>query len=389
MNIALLIALLSLCIWLYLLLFRGQFWRVTTPLDAQNVPSRHTKHPSVTVIIPARNEADMLPLSLPGLLTQHYDGALHIILVDDRSDDNTAAVAHDIAAQHEASERVTILAGRPAPSGWKGKINAMQTGLDAIALQQHAPDYILFTDADIAYDSDMLARLVDRAESGNYVLTTLMVKLRCLSLFEQFLIPAFVYFFKMLYPFAWVNRKTHALAAAAGGVMLIRTETLLQAGMLTPIAHALIDDCALGRLMKKHGAIFLALTDKVKSIRPYPHMNDLRAMIARTAYDQLHYNPLLLLGTCVGLLLIFIAPVILMFHPAAATSTIAFITTLLMGLSFLPMSRFYQRPALSVFLLPLIAIYYLVFTLDSALQYYRGRGGMWKGRAQATGIYTA
>lgn len=392
MNLALLIAIVSLIIWLTLLLSRAMYWRISTPIDDYTLVQNEGNFPSLTIIIPARNEADMLPLCLPSLLSQSYQGSYNILLIDDHSDDETVPTAREIVAQHDASHRVTLIKGRPRPLGWKGKVNAMQTGLDYIALQQdqavqNPPTYILFTDADIAYENDMVSRIVAKAESGDFVLTSLMVKLRCKSLAERTLVPAFVYFFKLLYPFNWANTPSHPLAAAAGGSMLVRYDALMRAGGLAPIADALIDDCALGRLMKQQDKIFLALTEKVRSVRPYHRLSDIAAMVSRTAYDQLHYNPLLLLGTCIGLMITYIAPVTLLFTTSGAAQLLAVFAYVLMSLSFYPINRFYNRPAFAMLSLPAIAICYLGFTLNSAWQYYRGHGGMWKGRAQATRIH--
>ena len=198
---------------------------------------------------------------------------------------------------------------RPAAAGhWTGKVWAMKQGVDHADRLAHPPRYLLFTDADIAYAPDALRRLVARAEAGGLVLTSLMAKLRCESFAERALIPAFVFFFQMLYPFAWVNRRDCGTAAAAGGCMLVRRDALRAAGGIEAISDALIDDCALGRKLKSVGPIWLGLTERVRSLRAYPHVSDIRRMVSRSAYDQLHYSPLLLAGTIAGMTLIYLVP---------------------------------------------------------------------------------
>jgi hopene-associated glycosyltransferase HpnB len=255
----------------------------------------------------------------------------------------------------------------------------------AHAAQQVAPEYLWFTDADIAHASDSLRRLVARAQTHKLVLTSLMAKLSCVTFAERFFVPAFVYYFQMLYPFAWVNNPISATAAAAGGCMLVRRDALEAVGGITAVHSAIIDDCALARLMKTQGPIWLGLTERAVSIRPYPNLNCVRRMVARSAYAQLNYSPLLLIGTLAGLALMFVVPLLLaLLTPLPLPVRIAGgIAWLFMALSFVPMLRFYGCSAWWSLALPLIASFYATFTLDSALQHWRGRGGMWKGRAQA------
>lgn len=383
MSAAGLVAALDLAVWVYLLLGHGGFWRITR----NETPAREpATWPEVCAVIPARNEADILESTLPTLLASDYPGLLRVLLVDDRSEDMTGAVAARIGEKQDASHRLTVLAGHARP-GWKGKVAAMQCGLDRVT-DSGAPRYVLFTDADIAYDKAALKRLVALAEAKQCVLASLMVKLRCKSPAECWLIPAFVYFFRMLYPFARVNDRDSRAAGAAGGCMLVRYDALMRAGGLAPIRAALIDDCAMGKMMKREGAVWLGLTQEVHSLRKYPRFGDIRAMVARTAYDQLRYSPLALAGTLMGMFLVYLAPILLTFYSSGFPRLLGAASWVLMSATFLPMVRFYGRPKLAAAALPAIAACYAGFTCDSAVQYWRGRGGLWKGRIQASGART-
>lgn len=378
------IAALSLAIWAYLLLARGGFWLARERDDGRRPPAPPPGGwPSVVAVIPARNEADMVPQGLGSLLAQDYLGPFHIILVDDQSEDRTAEAAHQAARRARRQDRLTVIEGEPLPAGWTGKLWAMSQGIAEASRRPDAPRYLLLTDADIAYDPDALTRLAARAATSGTVLTSLMVKLRCESLAEKLLVPAFVFFFAMLYPFRWVNRPGHRMAAAAGGVMLADRKALEAAGGLTSICGALIDDCALGARMKTQGPIWLGLTRKVLSLRPYPAIGDIRRMVARSAYAQLRYSPLLLAGAVLGMGLTYLAPPTIALLSDAPARWIAAGAWAAMTISFVPILRFYRVNPLLALALPLIAALYLAFTLDSAYQHGRGRGGMWKGRVQA------
>jgi hopene-associated glycosyltransferase HpnB len=259
----------------------------------------------------------------------------------------------------------------------------MHQGIAAASAGQSAPQYFLLTDADIGYEVGVLMSLAQRASGENRVLTSVMAKLNCESFAEKALIPAFVFFFKMLYPFAWTNRAIARTAAAAGGCMLTERLALERAGGIGAIRGALIDDCTLAKIMKAQGPIWLGMSERVLSLRPYPKVEDIRRMVARSAYAQLHYSPFLLLGTIIGMSVLYLAPPLIILgasYPAWVFSTAAY---LLMALSFQPTLRFYHRSPLWGFALPLIAAAYLIFTLDSAYQHSAGRGGLWKGRVQA------
>jgi hopene-associated glycosyltransferase HpnB len=386
----LIIAAIVLATWLYLIAARGEFWRAA---ERDNdgappaVPSPIPGWPPVTAVVPARDEAETVGETIASLFRQDYGGPFNVILVDDQSRDATTRVAREAAAALGAGDRLHVIAGRPPPAGWTGKLWAQNQGVES-AVQTPSPlDYLLLTDADIVFAPGALASLVARAEKQRLVLNSLMVKLRCKSFAERMFVPAFVFFFQMLYPFAWVNEPRRATAAAAGGCMLVKRETLQAAGGLAAIRGALIDDCALAKLLKSRGPIALALTDNAHSLRAYPSIGDIRHMVARTAYAQLGYSPFLLAGVVFGLALTYLAPVALTLFADGFAQFAGLFAWALMANAFRPILRFYGMSGLRSWLwaaaLPAIAAMYMAFTLDSAYQHARGRGGMWKGRAQA------
>jgi hopene-associated glycosyltransferase HpnB len=367
-------------IWLYLLLGRGFFW-LAAERDERDEPSLDREiWPSVTAVVPARDEADVIDRSIGSLLQQNYPGRFRIILVDDLSRDGTA----DAARAFGRTDRLAVLSGQPRPAGWTGKLWAVSQGVEKAA-GEDAPDYYWLTDADIAHVPDNLRRLVARAERGKLVLTSLMAKLSTKTAAEHFLIPAFVFFFAMLFPFRWVNDPKHKTAAAAGGCMLVRREALERAGGIAAIRHEIIDDCALARAMKAQGPIWLGLTNRSTSLRPYDHIGDIRRMVARSAFAQLGYSRLMLLGTVLGMLVVYAAAPFVALFAWNIAQLAGWATWAMMALSFLPMLRFYRLSPLWGIALPVIGAFYAAFTLDSAIQFWRGRGGMWKGRAQAMG----
>jgi hopene-associated glycosyltransferase HpnB len=380
-----------LAIWLYLVTTRGGFWRAAERDDssmpaagiAEMSAGADLAQPTIAAIIPARDEAASVGETVASLLRQTYAGDLRLIVVDDGSRDETAEVARAAAAKLGAADRLSVLSGRPLPAGWTGKLWAQQQGVALADELPRRPLYLLFTDADIVYRPDAVGHLVARAQADNLVLASLMVKLHCTSFAERLFIPAFVFFFQMLYPFAWANNPRRTTAAAAGGCMLVRRDALSEAGGTAAIRGALIDDCALAKLLKARGPIWIGLTERVHSIRRYPRVADIRAMVARTAYAQLRYSPVLLAGTILGLALTYLAPVALTFGTAGYAQFVGIFTWLLMALVFRPTLRFYGLSMFWGLALPAIAATYMAFTLDSAYQHARGRGGMWKGRAQA------
>ena len=369
---------LPLIVWLGLLLAHGGFWTADQRDDIR-LPAPPAAWPSVVAVVPARDEADVIARSIGSLLAQDYAGDLRVILVDDSSSDGTAAVAHAEAMRLGRSERLRVLTGEPLPAGWTGKLWAVHQG--TLAAEESKPRYLWLTDADIGHAPDTLSALVCRAEAGGLVLTSLMAKLHCTTFAERFLIPAFVFFFQMVYPFARVNRPGPT-AAAAGGVMLADREALKRAGGIASIRRALIDDCALGALMKKQGPIWLGLTHRAVSLRPYETIGQIGRMVSRSAYAQLDYSLIKLIGVVLGMGLVYMAPIaaILM---GGAMAVLGLATYLVMALSFQPMLRFYRVSPLWGLALPAIGAAYTVFTVQSAVQMWRGKGGLWKGRAQA------
>ncbi|MBV9991659.1 MAG: glycosyltransferase [Alphaproteobacteria bacterium] len=366
--------------WLYLLFGRGMFW-MTRERDAGDVAPLEA-WPSVVAVVPARDEADVIERTVGSLMRQEYQGDFKVILIDDQSGDGTGDAVRTLAgaATTAGGRGCTVIDGAARPPGWTGKLWAVKQGVAAAG----APDYLWLTDADIAHTPNNLSKLVARAESGGLVLTSLMAKLRCGNAAERLLIPAFVFFFDMLYPFAWVNDPRNKLAAAAGGCMLVGRAALEKAGGIDAIRSEIIDDCALARLMKAHGPIWLGLTDRSASLRPYG-FSDIRKMVARSAYAQLSYSPLLLLGTVIGMVLVYLAAPIAAIFARSLPEYAGIAAWAMMVAAFAPMLRFYRLSPVIGLALPVIGLIYTWFTLDSAVQHWRGRGGMWKGRAQAAG----
>ena len=376
--------------WVFLLAAHGGYWRTDQRLP--RAQAGQDAWPDVTAVIPARNEAAVLPATLPTLLAQEYPGALRVLLVDDQSCDGTAEVATALASQ-TAGAGLRVVAGAPLPDGWAGKVWAMEQGRRAA--DQAA--YLLFTDADIAYRPGTLTALVRAAEADDRALVSQMALLRAGTFWERLLVPAFVYFFAQLYPFRRVNRAGARTAAAAGGCMLVRGAVLAAAGGFGPIRGARIDDVALGRLLKRLPArCWLGLTTDVASVRPYPNLSGLWDMISRSAFTQLRYSLSLLTGTVIGLLWIYLLP------PAAGLAGLAWLAAgggnaagwlaaaglagwALMSASFVPMLRLYRLSVLRAPGLPVIALMYAAMTVDSARRYYAGRGGQWKGRTIPAG----
>ena len=373
-----LIACTALAVWIYLIAARGGFWTATVRDDGGPAPKQW---PMVAAVIPARDEADCVGETIRSLLGQDYPGQFSIVLVDDQSTDGTADAARRAATELGAADRLTVLGGTALPDGWTGKLWAMKQGIDAAAGRE--PTYLLLTDADIVYERDALTRLVAKAEDRALVLTSWMVKLRCETFAERALIPAFVFFFEMLYPFAWVNRRENPTAAAAGGCMLARRDALQAAGGIESIRGALIDDCALAQRMKTQGPIWLSLTERAHSTRPYPGFEDIRRMVVRSAYAQLRYSPVLLAGTVIGMAIIYLAPVLLALFGHGFARTAGCVAWAAMAIVFQPILRFYGLTPFWGPFLPAIALVYMAFTLDSAYQNAQGRGGLWKGRVQA------
>lgn len=364
---------LSLIIWLVLILARHGFW-LARERDTRDVPADPMHWPDVVAVVPARDEADVIARSIGSLAGQDYPGRFRIILMDDSSSDGTADIARALG-----SDRVEVVRGLPLAPGWTGKLWAVSQGVERAG---SAPTWLWLADADIDHAPDTLRTLVARGEAGALTLVSLMARLRCDSIAERMLIPAFVFFFQLLYPFGLVNR-SGGIGGAAGGCMLVRREALEAAGGIAAIRDALIDDCTLGALLKRQGRIWLGLTDRSRSIRPYDGFGAVAAMISRSAYAQLRYSPLLLAGTLLGLALVYAAPPLLAIFGQGFARFAGVAAWALMAIAFQPMLAFYRRSPLWGVALPLIAAFYAGCTLLSAWQHMRGRGGMWKGRAQA------
>ncbi|MCP6761426.1 MAG: glycosyltransferase [Fischerella sp. CENA71] len=391
------VVLVSLLIWSGLLTLWGQFWRTDQQLNVTE--TQLEKFPSVCAVIPARNEADLLPKTLRSLFCQNYPGSFTIFLVDDQSTDGTAEVAQQTAQTLNKNQQLHVITSQPLPPGWSGKLWAMEQGINK-AIATLKPDYLLLTDADIEHDVANLYQLITKAEQEDLELVSLMVRLRCENFWEKLLIPAFVFFFQKLYPFRWVNNPKKSTAAAAGGCILIRTATLKRIGGIQAIRQALIDDCALAHAVKsgftqsqdsgdrtkpqQNAKIWLGLSSSTQSLRPYFSLSPIWDMVARTAFTQLNYSPLLLIGTLFGIILVYIVPPLGFIVGALTGNWLVTFTGLsawlLMSLAYLPMIRFYRCPIWLAFCLPIIALLYNLMTLDSALRYWQGRGGAWKGR---------
>jgi hopene-associated glycosyltransferase HpnB len=364
-----------LAVWIYLICARGQFWRALDRDTAE--PVRPSYWPSVVVVIPARNEADLIAASLQSLLRQDYTGTLSVVVVDDDSSDGTAAEVMR-AAQAYPHRQVTVVTSGGPPPGWTGKLWALSQGI--AATEQSRPNYLLLTDADIVHEADTLAWLVAHSLANRFVLNSLMAKLRCNSLAERSHVPAFVYFFQMLFPFSWVRQPHSGVAAAAGGCMLVSANALARAGGMAGIRNALIDDCSLAAKLKDVGSIWLGLTDRVHSIRPYRTLSDVKHMISRSAYAQLGYSSLRLAAAAMGMTLTFLVPPLLAVFATGLPRYLGLAAWFAMALSFLPIVRFYRLSPLWCLALPGIALVYLSYTFDSAYQYWRQSGGQWKGR---------
>jgi hopene-associated glycosyltransferase HpnB len=377
------IAVVSLLAWLWLLLAQGMFWRTDVTLPPGEQPR---EWPPVAVVVPARDEAEVLPVSLPSLLAQEYPGRAEIFLVDDGSSDGTGELARTLAARHGGLPLTVTSPGEP-PAGWTGKLWAVRHGI-ATATGRLEPEFLLLTDADIAHEPQSLRELVAAATGSGYDVVSQMARLRVETVWERLIVPAFVYFFAQLYPFRRINRRGGRTAAAAGGCVLIRRTAAERAGIPESIRQAVIDDVALARAVKGGGGtVWLGLARRVDSVRPYPRLAQLWRMVSRSAYAQLRHNPLLLAGTLLGLTLVYLVPPVAAAGGAVAGDPVVCGAGLaawaVMAGSYLPMLRYYRQPLWLAPLLPFTAALYAAMTADSAVQHYRGRGAAWKGRTYA------
>jgi hopene-associated glycosyltransferase HpnB len=384
----------SLAGWVVLALGRGNFWRAEAEQHVAE-GNHKSRQGRVEAVVPARNEEKTIGRALRSLLDQSYGGALAVTVIDDGSADATAAEAGAAIAARPTGPRVDVVAGRPLLAPWTGKVNALDTGVAFARESRGLPDYWLFTDADIAHHPDNVAELVAKMERDHLDLVSLMVRLRCESAWERLLVPAFIFFFRKLYPFAWSNDPARSTAAAAGGCILVRAAALERIGGLQSIADQLIDDCALAAAVKgSGGTIWLGLTDRTTSLRRYETLAPLWKMVKRTAFVQLDRSKRVTLLAGLGMAVLYVAPPALAFAGVilsdAWLASIAAAAWALMSVLYVPTLRAYRRPVREALGLPVAAALYTLMTFDSALAHVRGRGGAWKGRTYlANGPSTA
>ncbi len=381
------IAGLSLLLWLGIFFFNGRFWQIWIS-DADNkTVADPSSWPRVIAVVPARNEAETIAETVASLALQDYRGEYSILIVDDHSEDGTAELARNAAADAGATDRVRVISAPDLERDWTGKLWALQAGVGAG--EELKPEFYWFTDADIVHAPETLRALVSRAEKERLDLASLMVQLQARSFAERLIIPAFLYFFLMLYPPHRIENAKSRIAGAAGGCILLRGAALARIGGLATIRREIIDDCSLARAVKRSGgAIWMGLTRQSVSSRRYKGFRELRDMIARTAFTQLNYSAFRLLGTLLGLFLTFIAPVGLALFTDARIWLPALLAWCLMSASFLPTIVFYRLSPIWSPFLPVAAVFYLYATFLSAVRYWLGRGGQWKGRAQAPSAHT-
>ena len=383
MNLlALILAIISLLIWVVLTFFRGAFWQVLAFDDDIAKQESLERRPRVAAIVPARDEAEFIARTVESLVKQDYPGELRVVVVDDHSEDGTGALAREAAARAGASERVLIMQGAALESGWTGKLLAMQQGVEST--DARTAEYFWFTDADIEHAPDTLRRVVQRAEKDKLDLVSLMVLPQVNSLPERLLIPPFLYFFLKLYPPNWTASRKRKTAGAAGGCILLRRTALERIGGLEAIRGEVIDDCTLARAVKRTGGgIWMGLTRKSVSLRTYSSFTEIQDLIARTAFTQLSYSGLLLAGTLLGMFVTYLLPVIFTFSGRPVAWRLGLAAWALMAITYLPTVRFYRMSPLWAAALPVAAAFYTYATWVSAVRYWLGRGGQWKGRAQA------
>ncbi len=370
----------TLTIWAYLLLGHGNFWRISRSLPW---PVRGALEPvSVVAVVPARNEADVVAECVTSLIRQSFP--VRLVLVDDNSTDGTADIARAAARAAGAEDQLNVVAGAPLPPGWSGKLWAVHQGV--MKANEFTPDYLLLTDADIRHSRENVAMLATLAQEGRFDLVSFMVRLHCLTFAEKALIPAFVFFFFMLYPPEWIRDARRKTAGAAGGCMFIRREALEKAGGVESIRNEIIDDCALAsRVRQGGGKVWLGVAPETESIRPYGTFADIGAMISRSAFNQLHHSVLLLLLCLVALTITYLLPLALLLSGRANPAWSGAASWALMAACFWPTIKFYRLNPLWSLALPAIAIFYMGATVHSAFLYWMGKGGRWKGRVQDPG----
>jgi hopene-associated glycosyltransferase HpnB len=373
------LSILAIGVWAYLMLFRGGFWREMPRPAPDHVP---TAWPEVVAVIPARNEADVIGESMAALIAQDYPGKFTAILVDDNSSDGTSGIAERIGGDRHHLE---VVRNDALPQGWTGKLWAVHRGLSEAERVAPGAKYVLLTDADILHGRSSLRHLVARAEQGRFKLVSLMARLKTATVAEKALIPAYIFFFQKLYPFSWVNDPKHKTAAAAGGCMLVERAALREIGGIGAIRDRLIDDCALGKAMKRKGPVWLGLADNVVSLRGYPSWRDVWMLVARSAFTQLGFSTAMLGVTVLSMTATYVlGPALFLFDPTPAR-IVAAAATFMMLFAYQPTLQYYRLSPAWALALPAIAMFYTAATVDSALRYWSGRGGAWKGRFQASG----
>ncbi|WP_338332719.1 glycosyltransferase [Acetobacter sp. LMG 32666] len=380
------LALVCAIIWVGLIFCHGHFWQagpILQPASMADAPADIA--PGVTVVVPARDEAESIEVALGSLLQQDYPGALSVILVNDRSTDGTGTLARTLPDPHN---RLSVLDGATPEAGWSGKLWAVAQGVQEAERQSpHGSGYLFLTDADIIHAPAHISTLVAKAQADRLHMVSEMVELQCETLAERALVPAFVFFFTLLYPFAKVNNPADKTAGAAGGTILLRRDMLRQIGGIEALKGALIDDCTLASCVKQAGGrLYLGHSCLARSIRPYPSAADIWRMIARTAYVQLNFSPLLLVLTVLAMLVVWIAPIALALFAHGAAQWIGAGVWLASTLSFLPTLRRFGLSPLWALGLPLISAFYTAATIGSAANHHRGRGVVWKNRAYTEAI---
>ena len=368
----------SVLIWLAVLLIPWRPWLSQPFLDAQ---SRDCDLSGVTALIPARNEAAVISRTLAALNAQGRN--LCVVVVDDQSADGTAELA-----QKARAERLTVIAGAPLPSGWNGKLWALEQG------RQHVKTpLVLLMDADIEFNPGIICCLRDHMQRNNVAFISLMAAPMMSNFWEKLLMPAFVYFFKLLYPFHLSNSEKSKVAAAAGGCILMESRLLDEIGGFAALKDELIDDCSLARRVKSKGhKTWIGLTHSVRSIRPYQQLRQIWNMVARTAFTQLRYSFGLLLACTAIMAFAFDVPVAELFFKISGAWYLALTACVAMALSYIPTLKFYGRSPAWVLSLPLVGMFYLVMTWSSALHYFRGERARWKDRsyqARARNVHLA
>ena len=389
------LAVLSLAAWLYLVFLRGGFWRADQRLAPAPPPG--AGWPAVAALVPARNEAPLIGRTLGALLAEDYAGAFAVVLIDDASSDGTADAVRAVAGN---DGRLVVVPAASPGAGWTGKLWALALGVERAAEVLPEARYLWFSDADIEHDPEVLRELVARAEADRLDQVSLMALLRCRAPWERLLVPAFVFFFQKLYPFPWVNDPARAIAAAAGGCLLLRRDALAAAGGLDAVGGALIDDCALARAIKHsgstsgspggamgpRGAIWLGLTTATRSVRPYAGLAGIWRMVARSAFTQLRHSALLLVAAVFGMVVVYLGPPVALIGGAAVGgwpgALLGAAAWLLMAAAYGPTLRLYGQSAVGALLLPVAAVLYTLMMVDSAVRHWRGHGGAWKGRVQ-------